>query len=52
MWKTVLVIAIIVLILGGAVFYVIKSKLSGKKCIGCPYADSCSKKNCSDDKKA
>ena len=29
-------IIIIVLIIGGAVLYLIKSKKSGKKCIGCP----------------
>lgn len=25
----------------GAVIYIIISKKKGKKCIGCPYADSC-----------
>ncbi|MBQ3235830.1 MAG: FeoB-associated Cys-rich membrane protein [Clostridia bacterium] len=43
MWQTVLVIAIIALILGGAIFYIVKAKKSGKKCIGCPYSDECSK---------
>ncbi len=32
-------IGIIALIIGGAVFYIIKAKKSGKKCIGCP--DGC-----------
>lgn len=36
-----LVIGIILLILGLAVFYIIKEKKKGKKCIGCP--DGCSK---------
>ena len=43
----IIVIAIIVLIIGGASAYIIKAKKSGKKCIGCP--DSCS---CNTNKKA
>ncbi len=52
MWATIITISIIVLAVGGALFYIIKAKKSGKKCIGCPYCDSCSKKNCNDEKKA
>ena len=37
-----LVIGIIVLAVGGALFYVIKAKKSGQKCIGCPDAKKCS----------
>ncbi|MBR2376559.1 MAG: FeoB-associated Cys-rich membrane protein [Clostridia bacterium] len=37
-------IALIVLIIGGAVFYIIKAKKSGKKCIGCPDACNCKNK--------
>lgn len=37
------VIAVIALIVGGAVAYIIKAKKSGKKCIGCPDSCSCSK---------
>ncbi|MBQ7096214.1 MAG: FeoB-associated Cys-rich membrane protein [Clostridia bacterium] len=29
-------IAILALILGGAIWYIIRAKKSGKKCIGCP----------------
>ena len=36
-------IIIIVLIIGGAVFYIIKAKKSGRKCIGCPDSATCSK---------
>lgn len=36
-------IIIIALIIGGAVFYIIKSKKSGRKCIGCPDSATCSK---------
>jgi hypothetical protein len=38
-----IVIAVIVLIVGGATAYIIKAKKSGKKCIGCPDSGSCSK---------
>lgn len=27
---------VVILVLGGAVFYIVKSKKNGKKCIGCP----------------
>ncbi|MBQ8758784.1 MAG: FeoB-associated Cys-rich membrane protein [Clostridia bacterium] len=37
------VIAVIVIL---AFVYIYKSKKSGKKCIGCPDACNCSKKNC------
>ena len=41
-----IVIGIIAVIVGGAVAYIIKAKKSGKKCIGCPYADSCHSCSC------
>ena len=31
-----IIVGILLLILGGAAFYVYKSKKKGKKCIGCP----------------
>ena len=37
-----IVIAVIVLIVGGASAYIIKAKKSGKKCIGCPDGGTCS----------
>ncbi len=40
------IIALITLALCGAVFYIVKQKKKGKKCIGCPYECSCSKKGC------
>ena len=44
-----IIIAVIILIIGGAVFYIIKAKKSGQKCVGCPYSKSCGKSsnNCS-----
>lgn len=44
--KDLIVIAIILVIIGLASLYVYKAKKSGKKCVGCPYADSC-KGSCS-----
>lgn len=34
---------ILLVILGGAAFYVVKAKKSGRKCIGCPDSGSCGK---------
>ena len=34
-------IAAIVLILGAAVFYIVRAKKRGDKCVGCPYAKQC-----------
>lgn len=42
-----IVIAILVVIIGLAAFYIYKAKKNGKKCVGCPYCDSCSSKNSS-----
>lgn len=37
----VIVLIILVLLIGGAVAYIVKSKKSGVKCIGCPAGGSC-----------
>lgn len=39
--------AVILLIIVGAVWYVIKAKKSGKKCIGCPAGGNYGKCDCS-----
>ena len=39
-------IAAIVLIVGAAVFYIVRAKKRGEKCVGCPYAKQCGG-NCS-----
>ena len=50
-------ILIIAVIVGGAAFYIYKQKKKGRKCIGCPYGDSCGKSKgayscgCNDDPK-
>lgn len=45
--ENIIIIAIIVVIVGGALGYIIKAKHRGQKCIGCPYSDSCGNDNCS-----
>jgi len=37
-----IIIAIVVLILGFSLWFIRKSKKSGKKCIGCPSGSNCS----------
>ena len=37
----IIAIAVIVLIVGGAIAYIIKAKRSGQKCIGCPDSKTC-----------
>lgn len=37
-----LVIVILAAIIGGALWYIRREKQKGKKCVGCPYAGSCS----------
>ena len=36
-----LAIAAIIVIVGAAVFYIVRAKKRGDKCIGCPYAKQC-----------
>lgn len=45
MFDDYLVIAIIVIILGLAIFYIVRAKKSGQKCIGCPHSKTCASKN-------
>lgn len=42
MGDNIIPILIILLVVGGAVAYIIKAKKSGKKCIGCPDSSTCS----------
>ena len=43
----IIVIAIVILVVGAAVAYIIREKKKGVKCIGCPHAKECASKNCS-----
>ena len=42
----IIALSIVALALFGAVFYILRSKKAGKKCIGCPYSGSCSLCSC------
>lgn len=42
MLDDIIAIAVIALIIGGAVAYIIKAKKAGQKCIGCPHSKTCS----------
>ncbi len=41
--------AILFLIIGAVIFYLVKEKKKGNKCIGCPYCKSCGGK-CNENK--
>ena len=38
----IIAIVLILLIVGGAVAYIVKAKRSGQRCIGCPDSKTCS----------
>ncbi len=42
--ENVIIIAILVALIGGAVWYIVKEKKKGTVCIGCPNSGSCSAK--------
>lgn len=42
----IIIIIVLVLILGAAIFYMRKEKNKGVNCIGCPDAGTCKKKSC------
>lgn len=46
MLKNAIVIAVVVVIVGLAAFYVYRSKKNGKKCIGCPNSGTCKSGGC------
>ena len=37
----------VLIVVAGAIIYIVKSKKSGKRCIGCPEAGRCGKSDCS-----
>ena len=41
MLENIIIIAVVVLIIGGASAYIYKAKKKGQKCIGCPYGKEC-----------
>ncbi|MBR6737100.1 MAG: FeoB-associated Cys-rich membrane protein [Clostridia bacterium] len=47
----VLVIAILLIITGLIIFYLVRAKKRGETCIGCPHAKECAKKHCNSSKR-
>lgn len=37
----IIIIGVLILVIGGAIFYIVKAKKNGAKCIGCPAAGNC-----------
>ena len=44
--ENIIITAVLVVISGAAIGYIIRSKKRGNKCIGCPNASSCTSCNC------
>ncbi|MBQ6815804.1 MAG: FeoB-associated Cys-rich membrane protein [Clostridia bacterium] len=44
--ENIIIILIVAAVLAAAVCYIVKQKKKGSKCIGCPYAENCNKKQC------
>ncbi|MBR3788859.1 MAG: FeoB-associated Cys-rich membrane protein [Clostridia bacterium] len=44
--ENIVIIALLVVILGFAIRYIVKAKKNGEKCIGCPNAKTCNSCNC------
>ncbi|MBE6686923.1 MAG: FeoB-associated Cys-rich membrane protein [Ruminococcaceae bacterium] len=44
MTENIIIIAVVSLILGSVLFYIIRQKKKGAKCIGCPHCKCCSEK--------
>ena len=41
----IIIIGILLIVIGGAVFYIVRAKKNGAKCIGCPAGGNCLSKN-------
>ena len=40
--QNIIIISVLVIVVGAAIFYIVKEKRKGKKCIGCPYSGTAS----------
>lgn len=45
-----IVVGILIVLVGAALYYILKEKKKGIRCIGCPSAGCCPGKKCSDSK--
>lgn len=53
--ENVIVVLILVAIVAGIIWYLIRAKKRGEKCVGCPYAKQCGSKHngsCSGNKRS
>ena len=41
-----IIVVILLVVVGAAIAYIVKEKKRGVKCIGCPSAGACHKRNC------
>ncbi len=46
MVENIIIGAVLLVVVGGAIVYIYKAKKSGKKCIGCPDSGSCCASQC------
>ena len=44
--ENVILILFLLALAGGILFYILRAKKRGQKCIGCPYAKSCGQSHC------
>ena len=44
--ENIIIIGVLILIIGAAIYYIRKSKKKGVKCIGCPHTGTCGKESC------
>lgn len=42
----IIILAVLLVIIGAAISYIVKQKKKGVRCIGCPSAGTCHKKSC------
>lgn len=45
--KDIIIIIVIMIVVGAAAAYLIRAKIKGQKCVGCPYCNDCKKGSCS-----
>ncbi len=44
--QNIILIAVILIIVGGAALYIYRAKKRGNHCIGCPHGGQCGRKQC------
>ena len=44
--ENIIIVLILLIIAGSILWYLIRAKKRGQKCVGCPYAKECQKKSC------